>query len=272
MLLALLACFGPTETAHCATDDATITTSAGTLACTRAKIPTRYLRVLSGRPLPNGATATGIDAVVERYGSDPKGTDAWLDALEASARAIEQAPGLEGSELRAAAIYRETTSEGLLANKLGTLPASALSVRARDEDEKLALTEHDIETWILYASLCHEVQSSGVLRLSVAQKVDLYEMVRQRFEHGDRTEMVALAAFGPTWETVVDRWKAASYDQQQAWIRQAPLPPPMDASHLAYVEAVIEGDVVNAARSIHQSFGPLHFRDGPGYFSSQGSP
>lgn len=267
LFLLLTACFSGPSGNPCTEDDATIETSQGPLACERAKIPTRYLRVLSGRPLPAGATATGVTAVKQAFESDPDGTNAWLDAMKASATAIESTPGLEGAEKRAAAVYLESSSGGLLANKLGTLPAEAMSVRARDEEEKLALTETDVESWVLYASLCHEVQGASVLRLSVANKVDLYEMVRQRFEHGDRAEMVALASFGPAWETVKPRWKAASYDEQQAWIRSAPLPPPMDASHLGYFEAVIEGDVVNAARSIHERFGPLHFRDGPGYFT-----
>ena len=272
ILLQLLGC-GASTTSSCADDSAFVRSAAGELSCARAKIPTRWIRVLAGHALPKGATEQGITAVLARHAADPAGTERWLDTLAAEARAIEATPGLPGAELRSQAVWRAVAGEGPLTivdADLGTMVASALSIRARDDGEKLALTENDVESWIKYASLCHEAQGSGVLRLSVAAKVDIYGMVQQRFEHGDRAEMIAIAAFGPAWEHVVDRWKAASYDEQQAWIAEAPLPPPMSATSLGYVDAVIEGDVVSAAHAIHRRFGPLHFRDGPGYFT--GSP
>lgn len=245
----------------------------GALSCARAKIPTRWIRVLAGQPLAKGSTELGVATVAARHAADPVGTERWLDTIAAQAQKIEATPGLPGAEARSHAVWQAIAGEGPLNISdpdLGTTLAKALSVRGRDDGEKLALTENDVESWIKYASLCHEAQGLGVLRLSVAAKVDIYGMVQQRFEHGDRAEMLAIASFGPAWEHVVDRWKAASYDEQQAWIAEAPLPPPMSATSLGYFDAVIEGDVVSAAHAIHRRFGPLHFRDGPGYFT--GSP
>ena len=76
-----------------------------------------------------------------------------------------------------------------------------------------------------------------------------------------------MTSFGPVWQDVRDRWQAAPYEKQQAWIQAAPRPPRLNASSLAYIESVIEGDLQGHAATLHQHFGPLYFRDGPGYFT-----
>ena len=79
----------------------------------------------------------------------------------------------------------------------------------------------------------------------------------------------ALAAFGPIWPDVRDRWQGADYEKQQAWIQAAPRPPKLDASSLGYLEAVLEGDLTGHAKVLHAQLGPFHFRDGPGYFAQE---
>ncbi len=253
-------------------DDATVLVESDgeALSCADARIPTRYIRVLSGRPLPAGSTARGVSHVKERFLADPAATRTWLDSLARPAKAIETSPGLKGAELRSAEVYRAIEGQSPLGfeGELWNLLEPALSVYATDDTEKLALTEVDMEAWITYASLCHEVQDRTVLSVSIAQRADVYQMLKDRFEQGSRDEMVALASLGPVWPDIRERWKAASYDEQQAWIKAAPRPAPLNASSLAYIETVIEGDLVGHARTMHTHFGPLHFRDGPGYFTN----
>ena len=68
---------------------------------------------------------------------------------------------------------------------------------------------------------------------------------------------IALTAVGPFWSDVRARWAADSYEEQQAWIRAAPLPPPMTATSIGYVEALTDGDVVAHVRALHERLGPL---------------
>jgi hypothetical protein len=269
VLSALVGCSSTPE--NPCPDDATVLVESDgdALTCAQAKIPTRYIRVLAGRPLPAGTTAKGVLHVKERFLADPDATTTWLQSMAKAAKAIETNPGLKGAELRSAEVYRAIKgtsplgSEGVLWN----LVEPALSVYATDDVEKLALTEVDMEAWITYASLCHEVQDRTVLSVSIAQRADVYQMLKERFEQGSRDEMVALASLGPVWPDIRERWQAASYEKQQAWIQAAPRPAALNASSLAYIETVVEGDLVGHARTMHAHFGPLHFRDGAGYFT-----
>ncbi|MEZ4317830.1 MAG: hypothetical protein R3F61_10010 [Myxococcota bacterium] len=268
-LIALLACSSAPEN-PCTDDAAVLVQEEGAeLTCAGARVPTRYLRVLAGRPLPAGSTAVGVNAVKERFLENPEETLAWLDQMRAAAREIEVTPGVEGAEKRAHQVWLAITDSGPIRKSdaaLWNILEPALSVYARDDEEKLALTEVDMEGWITYASLCHEVQGDGVLTLSIAQRVDIYRMIKDRFEQADRSEMAAMASLGAVWADIRDRWQAAPYERQQAWIQAAPLPDRQNGSSLAYIEAVLEGDLHGHAATMHAHFGPLHFRDGPGYF------
>ena len=268
--LALFACGSDTPTHDCA-DDTTVLVERGeaTLTCAEAKRPTRYIRTLAGTPLPAGSTATGVSAVHERFLADPAATQVWLDAIQTAGVELETTAGVAGAKARSHAIWVEHNKQGLLGDDLAAVFQAATKVRATDDETELALTEADIEGWIAYASLCHEVQEAGVLSVSIANRVDIYALTEARFTQGDRAEQVALTSLGVVWESVRERWRAADRDKQQAWVSAAPLPPPMLASSLGYLEAIIEGDVVGHAEVLHNHLGPLHFRDGAGYFHTE---
>jgi hypothetical protein len=79
-----------------------------------------------------------------------------------------------------------------------------------------------------------------------------------RFSTGSRADKVAIAALGPIWGSVKERWQSASYDQQQAWIAAAPLPPPMTATSLGYADAIFAGDVARHVQVLNEVLGPFH--------------
>lgn len=270
LLMSLFACGPSASSTSCSNDADVLIDGDAPLTCADAKIPSRFVRILKGRPLPPGSAATSIQAVHARWTADPVSARSWLDGLKAAGQAIEAAHGLEGAEIRSQTIWSILKDEGPITKTDGpvwNLQDDVLSVYARDDEEKLVLTETDIEGWILFASLLHEVQGNGVLRVSVANRADVYTMVKQRFEQGDREEKLALVSLGAVWPEVVDRWKAAPYAKQQRFIQAAVVPENQPSTALGFVETVIEGDLVTNAHALHRALGPLHPRDGDGYFT-----
>jgi len=85
----------------------------------------------------------------------------------------------------------------------------------------------------------------------------VYRDLRVRFRQAEPADQIALVAIGPFWQGIAARWQAASYEQQQAWARAAPLPPPMTASSLVYAEAVFDLPLARSAATLHEHLGPL---------------
>jgi len=131
------------------------------------------------------------------------------------------------------------------------------TVWATDPEEQLALTESDIEGWIRYASLCREVQGGDALRLSVADRATAYHRLIARFEKGNRAEQVAMVTIGAGWNDLRERWQAAPFEQQQAWISAAPLPPPMTTDSIGYFTAIVDSNPVSHAMALDEVFGRL---------------
>jgi hypothetical protein len=233
--------------------------SGDTLTCGDADIVVQWTELLANRtaarerPLIRGA-------IRERFKADPVAARAWLDNVDAERQELRTLKSFEGAALRSEAVYRMSKGDGLVTSDDGTLWTSveeAITVWAKHDEDRLALTESDIEGWINYGSLCREVQGGTTLRISVADRLDVYRIVRERWNNGTRAERIALAAMGPYWPAVRGRWQAASYDQQQAWIKAAPLPPPMTATSLGYMQAILEGDMVGHVATLHTQLGPL---------------
>ena len=88
-----------------------------------------------------------------------------------------------------------------------------------------------------------------------------------RFEAGSRDERLALVSLGPFWGQIQERWQAVPYERQQKWIAAAPLPPPMTATSLGYLQAVVEGSVVQHVASVHDVLGPFSLNRGPRVFA-----
>lgn len=257
-LLVLLAC----DTAPLCEQptDTLATAGADALACADAEVAHRYVVRLSGRELSPGDRQLAYIGVRDRFARDPAGTRAWLDEMAAIGATVELKTDMTGAEIRSQAVWRAISGQGPIRESDGTLwnlQSRALSVWARDDEEQLALTETDIEGWIRYISLCREAQGTQPLRLSIADRVTTYEMMVEVFGGSTREGQIAMASMGAFWPEVRHRWAVASYEDQQAWIAAAPLPPPMEASSLGYAEAVARGDLVRHARTLQHHIGPF---------------
>src|SRR6185436_3303091 len=122
--------------------------------------------------------------------------------------------GLDGAERRATRVWAAEHGEDLIRAADGDLwnvQQRAMSVWTKDDEEKIAMTESDLEAWIRYASLCREAQGGGVLRISVADRVTVYRSLIDRFDAGDRSVQLALVSFGAVWTQVTDAWHSASF-------------------------------------------------------------
>lgn len=229
------------------------------LTCAEAAVAVRYVDVLAGRPTPRSERALLLRDLAAVYATDPARVRTDLTAMEAGLRDLGERSGLDAAEARSERAWIDLTEEGpLTAYPQGSrVLESRVAVWASADDERLVLTEADIEGWISYASLCREVQSGGPLRLSVAQREGLYRSLRTRFREADRKAKLSMVAVGPFWSGLTERWKAASYEQQQGWAQNAELPPPMTSTSLVYAEAVLDLSPVRAATTLHEHLGPL---------------
>lgn len=229
------------------------------LTCADADTVVDWIEVLAARPADK-QRAMATAGLRDRYRADPAGTRAWLEQVDEQRKQITAEKDFTAAERRSEVLYAVVKGQGLVTPDDGSLWKAvdkAISVWNTHDEDRLALAEADIEAWILYGSLCRQVQGAGVLRISVADRVTVYNTVGERWKHGTRTERVALTALGPFWHSVKNKWNLASYETQQAWATNAPLPPAMTATSLGYLEAVLEGDLIGHAASIHEVLGPL---------------
>jgi hypothetical protein len=233
------------------------------LRCAEARVVTRYIQLLAGRP-PTARERTRVwSSVRSRWNENPSSASAWLAQMGETVDALEGMKGIDGAERRSQEVYTFIEGSGHIRpddRDLWAVAKFRISVWARQHDEKLALTESDIEGWVFYASLCREAQGGGTMRLSVADRQQIYKGVQGRWERGTRSELTALVAMGPFWSQARRGWKGASYERQQAWISKAPLPPPMTATSVAYADAIIDGDVSRHVAVLHDAIGPFYLR------------
>lgn len=230
------------------------------LSCADAEPAEIWVERLSGRALPSVQRSGLYEAIGAEYRADPEGTRRHLAAANAEVTALGLLTGTAGAEERSHRVWAALRSESVFPKDsavVGTTLARAVSVWASADDEHLILSEADIEGYIHYASLCREVQAGGALKLSIADRVSAYDVVVRRFKSGTPEDRAALLSLGSSWASLHDRWQEVPYEDQQAFIKGAPLPPPMTASSLGYFEALTEGDVVGHARNLHATLGPL---------------
>jgi hypothetical protein len=262
LALALAGC-GSTPT--CTAGDVVLAQHEGsTLVCRDAGVAKDWIERLAGRPLTAGDGPVVDRAVADAFRADPAATRAWLAEMASRDAEIAALRDLAGAEARATAVYEAHAGRSLVdagRSALWTVQKRALAVWAHGDNDRLALTEADVEGWIRYASLCREAQGGIPLRISVADRVAVYRMLVDRFATGTRADRIALSAVGGWWVQTDKAWAAASYDEQRGWIGAAPLPPPMTATSLGYAEAVFQGDVAAHARVLVESFGPFRPTD-----------
>jgi hypothetical protein len=230
------------------------------LSCTDALDAVEYVEVLAGRKLADGDDRIALSAIADRFRARPDETRTWLGEIRRAGGDLERAEGLEGAEQRSREVYLASAGRGMIredAGELWSVQSRALAVWAKDDAEQLAVTESDLEGWLHFASLCREVQGGGALRASVADRVSVYRTLIDRFQSGDRAAKIALGSLGPVWPQVKVRWQMATYEQQQAFIQRAPLPPPMTATSLGYADTLYRGDVAGLTSALFTTIGPL---------------
>lgn len=223
------------------------------LSCAQAEVVPRYLSTVAGRGLPSHQKERVLEALRDRFRADPAATRLQLEGARKVVEELSALRGLEVAERRSQRAWEAASGSGPLGagEDIGTFTRSLIGVWARDDSEKLLLTEIDIEGWIRYASLCREAQGGSPIVVSVADRHTIYRVVTERYRAASREEQVAMSAIGPFWYAFRTRWQAASYEQQQAWIASAPLPPPMTATSLGYLEALTGTDVRRHAEVLH---------------------
>lgn len=259
-LLAIFLAWGCSQPPACAApEDVLATQGDRELVCVDAGKVYRYIDLLAGRmPTPREKTKM-LSSVQSRWNDDPEGTSTWLAEVGEVVKTLEGQKGISGAEMRSKLVFQAMEGKGLITqdDELWEIQKFRISVWARDSDEELALTEADIEGWIFYASLCREVQGGGALRLSVSDRQQLYNTLKDRWTSGSRADLTALVAVGPYWSQARRGWRNASYEKQQAWIAEAPLPPPMTATSLGYADAIYTGDLSRHVAVLHDKIGPF---------------
>jgi hypothetical protein len=263
-LALLLGCGGAVDCA----DPAVVVAQVGgqVLTCEQGTAVAAYVEALAGRPLVPGDEGLVVAAVGARFRADPSGTSGWIQEIRWAIADLRGRSGLDLAEARSTRVWAAGAGEDLVRAGDGdvwNVQDRALSVWTKDDEERLALTEADIEAWIRYASLCREVQGGDTLRISVADRVTVYRIIMDRFDTGDRATQVALSGFGPHWNRIRDAWQAAPYEVQQAWMAKAPLPPPMTATSKGYLEGLIAGDLARHVQVLDEELGPFHLGAAP---------
>lgn len=258
-LAPLSGCFMFSPSAVCTEPGQDLVAGASPLSCAEAEVAVRYVNVLAGRPMERADRNLILKDLAAAWPADPDGVRGTLEGLSATVQELGALRGLEAAEARSRTAWEDLNAESHLDPfpQARRVLSRRVAVWASDEEQRLVLTESDIEGWISYASLCREVQHGGPLRLSVAQREGVYRDLRVRFKSLDREDQIAMAAMGPFWAGITHRWKAASYEEQQGWVQAAPLPPSMTATSLGYAEVVFGISPRASATALHDSLGPF---------------
>lgn len=241
----------------------------GRLTCGDAAAVRSWIELVAGRPVAPADRGVAPAALLAEWSEDPASTRELLAAVRTEGPGLAARTGMAGMEARAHRAWLADAGRDLVRPEHGdlwNLQRRTMSVWVKSDAEELAVTESDLEAWIRYASLCREAQGAGVLKVSVGDRVPVYQSLIARFSDGDRATKIAVAALGPVWESQVkDAWRAAPFDRQQAWIAAAPLPPPMQATSMGYADAIFSGDLPGHARAVHDVLGPFRVGDPAGF-------
>ena len=261
LFLGLSSCSWISPPTYCEGSSDVLVDGAQPLSCDDAMVAVTYVSMTAGRRTGKADRNLILGDIKAIYSADPDFTRTALnDAAQAVAR-MKSVSGMEAARARSEEAYRAVTENGPLSSD--RTPAARDSLKRRvapwlvDHETQLVLDESDIEGWIRYASLCREVQSGGPLKLSINNREQVYREVKRGFEDGSEQQKEGWIAFGGFWNTIEDRWRAATYEEQQAWIQVAPLPPPMTGTSMGYASVIFEGDARQHAATFHEKLGPL---------------
>ncbi|MFK7931761.1 MAG: hypothetical protein AB8H79_26530 [Myxococcota bacterium] len=258
LLFALSGCSVMSPVAACT---GTATEVAPGLSCTDANVAIDYVAVLSARKVNATRRNVLLRDLGAHYTSDPAAVRADLTKAKDLIVQITGFAGMKAAERRSTAAWIALDGSGPLNAErypnAGAILENRIAAWSIADEDKLVLTESDIEGWINYASLCREAQGADPLSLSVASRELLYRDLKRKFKDAGRAERIAMASMGPAWPQVERRWVAASYTKQQAWIKAAPFPPPMTASSMGYTGVLFEADLTPHAQILHDTLGPF---------------
>ena len=245
----------------CPTEQGTLTDADDAVSCADARGVIPWIQAMSGRVLTPPQRERVLRALASHPPSEVRAALARVGTLM---EALGDQVGLDQAEQRSKAVHAATAGGGPMPRDdfptVMSVFDAAVAVWERDEASGLVLTEMDVEGWIRYASLVREVQGGTPLNVSLADRVGMYRVVRERWKKAEPEGKVALASFGIHWPIVASAWKRASYDDQQAWIKAAPLPPPMTGTSAEFLEAVSRGDVARHARILQRTLGPFQLQ------------
>jgi hypothetical protein len=222
--------------------------------------------MLSGRTLTEKATDRLRIAIRRGFEASPVETQHRLNRAAEFAAEVRGMTGSSAAERRAELLWSEASGAGVFSGEddpIGTTVGESLSVWTKDDTERLAVTEMDIEGFIRFGSLCREVQDGGPLRISIADRLHINGVVEDHFHTGNRLQKVAILSIGSMFWALRDRWAVATYADQQAWVRAAPLPAPMTGTSVEYLDALLAGDVLGHAHAMHAILGPLGLKPAP---------
>ena len=250
MLLALvLACVAPPPC-----DDPALT-------CDAMQPMVGVVTALAGRPLSNADRDLLRMSLVAEARADAARSATRMQAAASELAELDGVVGIEGARLRSEHTYDALGGHGVFEDapaQVGTVFARAVSEWARFDEERLVLSESDIEGFLRYASLCREVQAGGPLRLSIADRGLVYQALVKRFREGTSQDRTSMLAIGAGFWAARGEWAAASYDRQHEFSVGAPLPPSMTATSVDYALAIVAGDLPAHAANLHATLGPLH--------------
>ncbi|MEO0606305.1 MAG: hypothetical protein AAF211_33055 [Myxococcota bacterium] len=269
----LLGCGGPSVDCAAPTD-VLATVQNARLTCRRADWLVEYWELLRAAPLSAGDRRLVRKALVQRFGNDPSGTTGLLDRVRTAGSALASQWGSEATRARSTAIYDALHGTGVVSGdgELGRLQARLLPVWGESKGARLVLTEADVEGWIRYASLCREIQGGTALRISVADRVSAYRVIRERFAGATTVEQAAMAALGAAWPQIEQGWLSADYAAQQGFAGVAPLPGPLETNSIGYLAEIVGGDVTGHVAALETHFGPFTVTPDRPMFQAEHAP
>lgn len=234
--------------------------SSDTLTCGDAAGVREYFQFLASRSLTANQNGRLYAGLRHRHGKNPSEVRSQIVRTRAILSESLQVHGLARAEYRSHAVWRTRMGKGPFTEAHGVewdIFQGAVAVWARSDEQELALTEMDIEGWIRFGSLCREVQGGSPLRISIANREHIYRQMSRRFDTLKRSDQIGRVGIGMFWDAITLRWQSASYERQQSWVRVAPLPPAMNATSRAYMEAVMELPPGRSAEVLHEVLGPF---------------
>jgi hypothetical protein len=244
----------------CPTPDTVLAEAGGErLRCESVAPVVGLIDVMAGRPMDKNPRTQLVGSLRARWLEDPVAQGRWLAVAAGLREEFQTLRGAEAARRRTELLHEWRAGRGLLG---GDSPVSAVLweqvvIWAEDPADRTVLTEMDVEGWIYFASLCREAQGGSPLRISVADRFTAYRMIEERYRTSSERERQAMLRIGPFWGEVRRIWKRATFEEQQAWIQIAPLPPPMTGTSLVYLEAIMGGQIVGLVDTLHIQFGPL---------------